>query len=324
MKNTKHTEMNDSSIEQDKQENLSQSKRKILTSIGVTSGVVGASALVPSTWVKPAVNSVILPAHAQSTPPVNGTTPTPTTTPMGMGPTTMMPTTMMPTTMMPTTMMPTPQAAIWLNSEPDALDLGVIMVGGADTIDVRLSTMPSEPVTVTVTADITNDPGSTVQLEGGPAAATAMVEFTTTNYADAQRVTITSDMNMSVMDTATERAATVMLTASGGGYDDATNELKYTVGYFVNEEVTMVVATKSGKSVTVTWVLPSTQNTPTDYVVDSAIMAESMIVSHPGTEATFSNLNDGTYAFTVQARYSSGNSSPVAPVTGMGASITIP
>ena len=68
MKNTKHTEMNDSSIEQDKQENLSQSKRKILTSIGVTSGVVGATALVPSTWVKPAVNSVILPAHAQSTP----------------------------------------------------------------------------------------------------------------------------------------------------------------------------------------------------------------------------------------------------------------
>ena len=68
MKNTKHTEMNDSSIEQDNQENLSQSKRKILTSIGVTSGVVGASALVPSTWVKPAVNSVILPAHAQATP----------------------------------------------------------------------------------------------------------------------------------------------------------------------------------------------------------------------------------------------------------------
>ena len=66
MKNTKHTEMNDSSIEQDNQENLSQSKRKILTSIGVTSGVVGASALVPSTWVKPAVNSVILPAHAQA------------------------------------------------------------------------------------------------------------------------------------------------------------------------------------------------------------------------------------------------------------------
>ena len=68
MKNTKHTEMNDSSIEQENQENLSQSKRKILTSIGVTSGVVGASALVPSTWVKPAVNSVILPAHAESTP----------------------------------------------------------------------------------------------------------------------------------------------------------------------------------------------------------------------------------------------------------------
>ena len=73
MKNTKHTEMNDSSIEQENQETLSQSKRKILTSIGVTSGVVGASALVPSTWVKPAVNSVILPAHAQSTPPAGGT-----------------------------------------------------------------------------------------------------------------------------------------------------------------------------------------------------------------------------------------------------------
>ena len=57
MKNTKHTKMNDSSSDQ---EVTSQSKRKILTSIGVTSGVLGAGALSQH-WVKPVVNSVVLP-----------------------------------------------------------------------------------------------------------------------------------------------------------------------------------------------------------------------------------------------------------------------
>ena len=64
MKNTKHTENLDNSTPQ---EITSQSKRKILTSIGVSSGIIGASALSQQ-WTKPIVNSIILPAHAQSTP----------------------------------------------------------------------------------------------------------------------------------------------------------------------------------------------------------------------------------------------------------------
>lgn len=71
MKNDKHSEMNDSSNEQ---EITSQSKRKILASIGITSGVIGASTLSHN-WVKPVVDSVVLPAHAQTT----GAMATPTT-----------------------------------------------------------------------------------------------------------------------------------------------------------------------------------------------------------------------------------------------------
>ena len=53
MKNTKHTENLDNSTPQ---EITSQSKRKILTSIGVSSGIIGASALSQQ-WTKPIVNS---------------------------------------------------------------------------------------------------------------------------------------------------------------------------------------------------------------------------------------------------------------------------
>ena len=63
MKNTKHTENLDNSTPQ---EITSQSKRKILTSIGVSSGIIGASALSQQ-WTKPIVNSIILPAHAHTT-----------------------------------------------------------------------------------------------------------------------------------------------------------------------------------------------------------------------------------------------------------------
>ena len=154
MKNTKHTEMNDSSIEQDNQENLSQSKRKILTSIGVTSGVVGASALVPSTWVKPAVNSVILPAHAQSTPEV--TTAGPGETTAGPGETTAGPgeTTAGPeeTTAGPEETTEAPAAGIVLSTMAITLTEGVETdPPDTDSYMVSLATMPEEEVVVTVT-----------------------------------------------------------------------------------------------------------------------------------------------------------------------------
>ena len=300
MKNTKHTKMNDSSIEQDNQENLSQSKRKILTSIGVTSGVVGASALVPSTWVKPAVNSVILPAHAQSTPPIPPpTTPMETTPPYVNGQTTtMMPTT---TTMMPTTTTTEAPAMAAILVAPD--EIGVVMRPAApddfsQTFQVSLNTMPTAPVTVTATSDSS---GTTVI--GVP------VVFTTSDWNVPKLIAYTDDTaEPANMAAESSDPFTVTFTASGGGsgYAGVETEVTYTIGYFGNEAPTMVVATKSGKSATVTWVLPETRNTPTDYVVDAGTVAESMIVNHPGTEAVFSNLADGTYAFTVQARYSSG------------------
>ena len=74
-------------------------RRKVL--IGLTGGIAGASQL-PSKWTKPVINSVILPAHAQT----SATTAAPTTaSPTTGGPTTGAPTTAAPTT---TTMAPLP------------------------------------------------------------------------------------------------------------------------------------------------------------------------------------------------------------------------
>ncbi len=61
---------------------MQENKQRILTTrrralLGLAGGVVGASQL-PTTWTKPVVDSVILPAHAQTT--VVPTTPAPTTT----------------------------------------------------------------------------------------------------------------------------------------------------------------------------------------------------------------------------------------------------
>ncbi len=57
----------------DDQQGPSLSKRKIITSLGLTSGVLGAAALPPG-WIKPVVNSVLLPAHAQTSDTVNTST----------------------------------------------------------------------------------------------------------------------------------------------------------------------------------------------------------------------------------------------------------
>lgn len=42
------------------------SRRKLIKSLGISSGVVATSALIPKTWTKPIVESVVLPAHAQT------------------------------------------------------------------------------------------------------------------------------------------------------------------------------------------------------------------------------------------------------------------
>ena len=319
MKNTKHTEMNDSSIEQDNQENLSQSKRKILTSIGVTSGVVGASALVPSTWVKPAVNSVILPAHAQQTPPMNGTTLTPTTTPMGMGPTTMMPTTMMPTTMMPTTMMPTtmmpttmmpttmmPAAGILLEK---SINTG--MVGDGSTADdpgityfVKLREKPStSDVTVTVTAT----GGESLEVTGG-SSDDGVLTFTRADYKMEKEATVKAPE----LTGAASYGVTVTFTAANGNYANVKRTDKFMVVEDDNVAPTMVTATKgttfaTRKTVTIKWTAPATTKAVTGYVLSSdQDMPADMDLKASKTMVVLTNVPVETHTFTVTAHFATG------------------
>ena len=70
--------------------NASTDRRKLL--VGLTGGVAGASQ-IPTQWTKPIIDSVLLPAHAQT----SATTPAPTTA----APTTAAPTTQAPTTAAP-------------------------------------------------------------------------------------------------------------------------------------------------------------------------------------------------------------------------------
>ncbi len=49
-----------------KKKNVGKSRRKVLKSIAAGSGVVLAAKSLPEKWTKPVVNSVMLPAHAQT------------------------------------------------------------------------------------------------------------------------------------------------------------------------------------------------------------------------------------------------------------------
>ena len=263
MKNTKHTEMNDSSIEQENQENLSQSKRKILTSIGVTSGVVGASALVPSTWVKPAVNSVILPAHAQATdmmmttPGMDGDM---MTTPGMDGD---MDGDMMTTSPEPEMMGPTINVqAFPANGE----------VGDGDGVInyyVSLSDAPARnPETgmagmVTVTIEV--DPLTSVTVSSQP----TPLEFNTTDklYGMEQLVSLTAT---AIPD---DPVVTVTFTASGGGNKDVKTEM-FTIVEDDNQSPTNVEAARSNVltpgTVTVTWEDPMSTTAVALYYIVTA------------------------------------------------------
>ena len=129
MKNTKHTENLDNSTPQ---EITSQSKRKILTSIGVSSGIIGASALSHQ-WTKPIVNSIILPAHAQSTPMM---------TTMAPGMTTMAPEM--------TTMAPAPTSRIMVVAGQTGNTIGD---DSTAEFHISLTEQPLNDVMVTVSAD---------------------------------------------------------------------------------------------------------------------------------------------------------------------------
>ena len=323
MKNTKHTEKNDSSIEQDNQETLSQSKRKILTSIGVTSGVVGASALVPSTWVKPAVNSVILPAHAQSTPPVSTTTIVdgPPTTTMMPPTTTMMPptTTMMPptTTMMPptTTMMP-PTTPIPM------VDPKILIVSSVTTSEVaeegeiayhiRLSEQPNDDVMVTATSVPATAPGLMIVHGDGT---NAFLTFTRANYSAEQTVRVTAPE-----DSMVNPSVTVTFTATGGGFDKASGgsiDVTETDMFTVLENDGLppmnVGATVGGTfakpTITVSWDAPDTSATVLGYTVNSDQLVPALTRANPtDREITFTEgvVTATDHVMTVTVLYPTG------------------
>jgi hypothetical protein len=55
-------------------------RRKVLQKILMGSGAVGVSAILPSKWTKPIIDTIIVPTHAQGS--ITTTTPAPTTTPV--------------------------------------------------------------------------------------------------------------------------------------------------------------------------------------------------------------------------------------------------
>jgi len=61
--------MNKTSDTTEEQSNKSEKRRDALRRILVGGGVVGAGSIVPETWTGTVLNSVMLPAHAQTSAP---------------------------------------------------------------------------------------------------------------------------------------------------------------------------------------------------------------------------------------------------------------
>ena len=245
MKNTKHTENLDNSTPQ---EITSQSKRKILTSIGVSSGILGASALSQQ-WTKPIVNSIILPAHAQSTP----------MTTMAMGTTDMMgmpdpTTTMMPdptTTMMPTTATPAAMSRLKAVRSQVSTEVGD---GASIMYHVSLTEQPLADVTVAVTVT------STPAITPDPASLT----FTRANYMTEQSVTIAAAEGT----VPNNPEVTVKFAASGGGYGKEDSAMDMVTIVENDDAAPTALSAMAGTGmVTISWTAPATAKPVVRYIV---------------------------------------------------------
>ncbi len=273
MKNTKLTQNLDNSKEQ--QDIQSPNKRKILASIGVTSGVIGASALSQQ-WTKPIVNSIVLPAHAVGTD--------------------MMATTMAPT--MAPTDPPAPMPMINLSTFPASQlmgdSLGVLMAGDVRTVRVSLNAMPDELVTVSVSGD-------------GVTAVDLM--FDDRDYDKEQDVMITAATAPADMES--EEESMVTLTAKGGNYDEMKRELTYTVGYYGADPVSNVKVMVSDSvapngMAKVTWDEPDTRKERKQYrvtVTGAGTGADAPKVTIDGEEADITEMKAGTAMVTVEVIY---------------------
>ncbi len=285
MKNTKLTQNLDNSKEQ--QDIQSPNKRKILASIGVTSGIIGASALSQQ-WTKPIVNSIVLPAHAQATD--------------------MMATTMAPT-MAPTTMAP---MMIMVSTDSDGMiGDGNTGTAGMVTYQIRLNHMPTNDVMVAVTAS-----------DGATVTSGDMTTFTLNTYSTWMPVTVTADAS----DVDEDTEVTVTFKASGGGYDDVMTEQMLTVINDDAAPPTMVEAkagdfnfTANTADVTVTWKHPNTSAERRGYVISSdQDKPEEMRVGPDVEMVEFKGVPAGAHIFSVMVDFKE-----VDDATVMADSITI-
>ncbi len=305
MKNTKHTENLDNSTPQ---EITSQSKRKILTSIGVSSGILGASALSQQ-WTKPIVNSIILPAHAQTTD-MMGTDPMDGTDPMTD-----------PTTPPATTPEPAMGPMIMVRRFPAN---GMVGDGEMATLYVSLNQMPmvnpEDGSAGMVMVNISADPMDSISTDGITNAAGDPIEMLTFNsmadspmhYMKEQVVKVTA-----AGDVPDDADVMVKFMAEGGGYDDVEASAMFTIVEDDNVGVTEVKAMQgegfaNRKSATVTWMAPATSAMPDGYVVTSNVADVDQVDVTSGTSASFMDLPGGDHTFTVTAVYGKGTPASVA------------
>ena len=113
--------------------------------------------------------------------------------------------------------------------------------GSSNTYTVVLGSQPTAEVTV----DITGHSGTDLTLDP----ASAMLTFTTSNWSEAQTVTVEADQD----DDAVDDTATLVHTASGGGYDSVTGDLPVTVTEDDTAQVTGVMLTAGDARLEVEW-----------------------------------------------------------------------
>ena len=113
--------------------------------------------------------------------------------------------------------------------------------GSSNTYTVVLGSQPTAEVTI----DITGHSGTDLTL----APASAMLTFTTSNWSEAQTVTVEADQD----DDAVDDTATLVHTASGGGYDSVTGDLPVTVTEDDTAQVTGVMLTAGDARLEVEW-----------------------------------------------------------------------
>lgn len=160
--------------------NIDTKRRK--TILGIV-GTAGGASLLPEKWVKPVIDSVILPSHAQTS------STTTTSAPVTPAPTTTASTTTSTTT---TTVAPDPVVAV-LNGVVDG-DIGTQF-----TVDASASTGPagvmlSYMFSVDANCILMSQSGATAVIERGLIAGTCRVSVTVTDGATSDTATQTAQV----------------------------------------------------------------------------------------------------------------------------------